>query len=70
MSKTLIDVDDELLERARQLIGPGTTKRQAVDVALSRFVRIHAQREAVDWIAATDPVGDLRDPAVKASARR
>jgi len=70
MSKTLIDVDDELLNRARQLIGPKTTKREAVNVALSRFVRMHAQREAVDWIADNDPVADLRDPVVKAAARR
>jgi Arc/MetJ family transcription regulator len=70
MSKTLIDVDDELLNRARQLIGPNTTKREAVNVALSRFVRMHAQREAVDWIADNDPVADLRDPVVKAAARR
>jgi|GEM_PF-1276029 len=70
MTKTLIDVDDDLLDRARRLIGPGTTKRQAVNVALSRFVRIHAQRETVDWIAATDPVADLRDPDVRADARR
>ena len=70
MSKTLIDIDDELLDRARQLIGPNATKRDAVNTALSRFVRLHAQREAVDWIADNDPVADLRDPDVKAAARR
>lgn len=58
--KTLIDIDDDLLERARQLIGPNTTKRDAVNAALSRFVRLHAQREAVDWIAEVDPVAELR----------
>jgi len=68
--KTLIDIDDDLLERARRLIGPDTTKKEAVNVALSRFVRIHAQREAVDWITVTDPAADLRDPEVKAAARR
>jgi len=70
MSKTLIDIDDELLDRARQLIGPNATKKDAVNMALSRFVRLHAQREAVDWIAEADPVADLRDPDVKAAARR
>jgi len=70
MTKTLIDIDDELLDRARQLIGPAATKREAVNVALSRFVRMHAQREAVDWIAEADPVADLRNPDVKAAARR
>ena len=70
MSKTLIDIDDGLLDRARQLIGPNATKKDAVNMALSRFVRLHAQREAVDWIAEHDPVADLRDPDVKAAARR
>jgi Arc/MetJ family transcription regulator len=70
LSKTLIDIDDELLDRARQLIGPNATKKDAVNMALSRFVRLHAQREAVDWIAEADPVADLRDPDVKAAARR
>jgi Arc/MetJ family transcription regulator len=70
VSKTLIDIDDELLDRARQLIGPNATKKDAVNMALSRFVRLHAQREAVDWIAEADPVADLRDPDVKAAARR
>jgi Arc/MetJ family transcription regulator len=70
MSKTLIDIDDELLDRARQMIGPNAPKRDAVNAALSRFVRLHAQREAVDWIAEADPVADLRDPDVKAAARR
>ncbi len=64
-----IDVDEELLDRARQLIGPNATKREAVNGALSRFVR-HRQFETVDWIAADDPVADLRDPVVKAAARR
>lgn len=70
MSKTLIDVDDELLERARAILGAGATKKQAVNTALSRLVRMHDQREAVAWITATDPIADLRDPGVRAAARR
>jgi len=70
MSKTLIDVDDELLERAREILGPGATKKDAVNAALGRLVRLHDQREAIEWITATDPIADLRDPAVRASARR
>jgi Arc/MetJ family transcription regulator len=70
MSKTLIDVDEGLLERARTLLGPNTTKKDAVNTALSKLVRLHDQRETIDWIVATDPVADLRDPEVRATARR
>jgi Arc/MetJ family transcription regulator len=70
VAKTLIDVDEDLLERARAIIGPNTTKKDAVNTALSRLVRMHHQRETIDWIIATDPVADLRDPEVRAAARR
>jgi Arc/MetJ family transcription regulator len=70
MPKMLIDIDEALLERARAMLGPNTTKKDAVNTALSKMVRLHAQRETVDWIVATDPVGDLRDPEVRAAARR
>jgi Arc/MetJ family transcription regulator len=70
MAKTLIDVDAELLERARAALGPNTTKKDAVNTALSKLVRLHDQRAAIDWIIATDPVADLRDPEVRAAARR
>lgn len=70
MAKTLIDVDEVLLERARAIIGPGTTKKDAVNIALGKLVRLHDQRATVDWIANADPAADLRDPAVRAAARR
>lgn len=70
MSKTLIDVDDALLERARSILGPQVSKKDAVNTALSKLVRLHDQRETIDWIIATDPIADLRDPEVRASARR
>ena len=70
MSKTLIDVDEDLLGRARVILGPHTTKKDAVNTALSKLVRLHEQRETLDWIIATDPVADLRDPEVRAAARR
>jgi Arc/MetJ family transcription regulator len=70
MSKTLIDVDETLLERARAILGPGTTKKDAVNTALSKLVRLHDQRDTIDWITATDPIADLRDPDVRAAARR
>jgi Arc/MetJ family transcription regulator len=70
VSKTLIDIDEDLLERARAIIGSDATKKDAVNTALSKFVRLHDQREAIDWIVATDPLADLRDPEVRAAARR
>jgi Arc/MetJ family transcription regulator len=70
MPKTLIDVDETLLERDRAILGPGTTKKDAVNTALSKLVRLHDQRDAIEWIAATDPIADLRDPQVRAAARR
>jgi Arc/MetJ family transcription regulator len=70
MSKTLIDVDDALLERARVILGPGVTKKDAVNTALSKLVRLHDQRDTVEWITSTDPIADLRDPQVRAAARR
>ena len=70
MSKTLIDIDEALLERARVILGPGTTKKDAVNTALSKLVRLHDQRDTIEWITATDPIADLRDPQVRADARR
>jgi Arc/MetJ family transcription regulator len=70
LPKTLIDVDGDLLQRARTILGPGVTKKDAVNTALSKLVRLHDQRTTIDWIIATDPIADLRDPEVRAAARR
>ena len=70
MSKTLIDIDDTLLERARAILGPRISKKDAVNTALSKLVRLHDQRATIDWIISTDPIADLRDPEVRAAARR
>lgn len=70
MSKTLIDVDDELLERARVILGAGTSKKDAVNTALSKMVRLHDQRRTIEWIIETDPAADLRDLEVRRAARR
>ncbi|MGH3522951.1 MAG: type II toxin-antitoxin system VapB family antitoxin [Mycobacterium sp.] len=70
MTKTLIDIDDNLLTRARAILGPSATKKDAVNTALSKLVRMHEQRQTIDWIIATDPAADLRDPEIRAAARR
>ncbi len=38
MAKTLIDIDDELLAQARQILGTGT-KKETVNTALREVVR-------------------------------
>jgi Arc/MetJ family transcription regulator len=70
VSKTLIDIDDDLLARARTLLGPATSKKDAVNTALSKLVRLYEQRATIEWVIATDPAADLRDPGVRAAARR
>lgn len=70
MTKTLVDIPDDLMEAARAVIGKDATKAETVRTALQELVRRHRQRTAVDWFAATDVVADLRDPEVRASARR
>jgi Arc/MetJ family transcription regulator len=69
MTKTLIDIPDELLDRARAALG-GVTKSEAVRQSLAETVRQHEQLEALAWFVETDAVGDLRDPEVRAAARR
>ncbi|MGP0110749.1 MAG: hypothetical protein ACLPR9_18155 [Acidimicrobiales bacterium] len=56
--------------RARAILDQRATKKDAVNTALSKLVRLHEHRETIDWIIATDPVADLRDPEVRAAARR
>ena len=68
MSKILVDVDDELLARAQQLLGG--TKKDTVNEALSYLVRMRSQQDVLDWLRDTDPLADLRDPEVRAQARR
>ena len=70
MTKTLVDIPDDLMEAARAVIGKDATKAETVRTALREMVRRHRQRTAIDWFAGTDVVADLRDPEVRASARR
>ncbi|TLF74704.1 type II toxin-antitoxin system VapB family antitoxin [Nocardia cyriacigeorgica] len=54
MAKTLIELPDELIEQARQVVG-GATATETVLTALRLFVRQHRQREAIAWIADSAP---------------
>jgi Arc/MetJ family transcription regulator len=70
MAKTLIDIPDELMRDARNALGPGTTKAEAVREGLRVLVRTARQREGIRWLAEEDPLADLRDDEVRAGARR
>jgi Arc/MetJ family transcription regulator len=70
VARTLIDIPDDLLADARAVLGGNVTKAETVRRALTEMVRRHRQREAIEWFAATDAVGDLNQPDVRAAARR
>ena len=63
MSRTNIDIDDELIERAMQRYG-FRTKRETVDFALRRIVRKPLTREeflaleGVGWSGDLDAIKD------------
>lgn len=69
MTKTLIDIPDDLLTEAMQVLGV-TTKADAVRGALTLVTRQAKQRDAVRWFAESGAVADLNDPDVRAAARR
>jgi Arc/MetJ family transcription regulator len=68
MSKILVDVDDDMLARAQQLIGG--TKKDTVNEALSYLVRMRSQQGVLDWLRDANPLADLLDPEVRAQARK
>lgn len=52
MSKTQIDIDDDLLAHAAEILGT-TTKRATVEAALRATTAKHARRQLGDLIAAS-----------------
>ncbi|MBO0881728.1 MAG: type II toxin-antitoxin system VapB family antitoxin [Mycobacterium sp.] len=54
MTKTLIDIPDELMEQARQIAG-GATKTETVRTALRLLVRQQQQHDAIAWLADHEP---------------
>lgn len=47
MTRTLIDTDDDLLDRARAVLGTGT-KKDTVNAALAQVVALSARRQFLD----------------------
>lgn len=67
MAKTLIDIDDDLLEAAREVLGT-STKKDTVNAALLEVLAGQERRKAaaalLDWGKRNDPWDDsIRDRA-------
>jgi len=60
MSKTLIDIDDELLVRSQEILGT-PTKKDTVNTALREIVRRAAAKEFAR-LARDGAMDDLLDP--------
>lgn len=68
MSRTLIDLDDDLLAQAAAVLGTGT-KKDTVNSALGEVVRAELRRRHLDDLA-TGRLPDLADPDVMDGAWR
>lgn len=68
MSRTLIDVDDDLLTRAARALGTAT-KKDTVNAALAEVVKAELRRRHLDHLEAGG-LPDLSDPEVMDRAWR
>ncbi|MCI4062059.1 type II toxin-antitoxin system VapB family antitoxin [Micromonospora sp. R77] len=66
MSRTILDVDDELLAEAAKIFGT-TTKKATVNAALQAAVNREKRREFADWLK-SGGLPDLTDPAEAAES--
>ena len=68
MSKTSVDIDNDLLEQARNLLGTSSI-RETIHCALHKIVRTEARRQEVAALVAMDGL-DLADSAIMKNAWR
>ncbi|MGH9245158.1 MAG: type II toxin-antitoxin system VapB family antitoxin [Acidimicrobiales bacterium] len=68
MSKRLVDIDDELLHEATEVLG-ATTMKEAVNRSLEEVVRAARRRRHADRLAGMKGL-DLADPKVMSEAWR
>lgn len=68
MSKRLVDIDDELLDEATDILGASTMK-EAVNRSLEEIVLAGRRRRHADRLATMGDL-DLADPEVMAGAWR
>jgi len=69
MTRTLVDIPDELMDRARRVVGPKATKAETVRVALAELVRRRNLETMMDRLDG-GALSDLDDPEVIRSAQR
>jgi Arc/MetJ family transcription regulator len=69
VTKTLIDIPDDLLAEAMATLGV-RTKAEAVRLALAIVTRQKRQRDALGWIVESGALADLNDHEIRAAARR
>jgi len=68
VTRTLIDTNDEMLERAKAVLGTGT-KKDTVNAALAQVVALSARRQFLDDARRGD-LADVIDEAVADQAWR
>lgn len=68
MTRTLVDLPDDLVRRAMELTG-AASKKAMITRALEEMVNREAQLEMIDWVQRGGLPG-LTDPDVVADARR
>lgn len=68
MTKTMVNLDDELFDKARSILRTHG-KTETVNAALREVVERQARQAWLDWWA-SDPLPDLRDPKVMQEAWR
>lgn len=56
--RTNIEIDDELLNAARAILGT-QTKKETVEVALKKVVNLQEQQEAIESLRGIGWIGDL-----------
>lgn len=56
--RTNIEIDDDLLNAARAILGT-QTKKETVEVALRRVVNLQEQQEAIESLRGIGWIGDL-----------
>ena len=68
MTKKLVDIDEDLLDRATQILGAATMK-ETVNAALAEVVRLEERREHARRLTEMDGL-DLDDDEIMANAWR
>ncbi len=68
MTKKLVDIDEDLLDRATQTLGAATMK-EAVNAALNEVVRLEERRDHARRLVEMDGL-DLDDDDIMADAWR